>query len=112
MAIEKKQVYIVDDDESVCRSLKGLLMTFWFKVSTFNSAENFFSVVPDNVQGCLILDIHMPAMDGWEALKRIVGSGSKRPVIIMSTAKKEDLNDKALKKGAAGYLQKQFNGQA
>ncbi|MBU1087300.1 MAG: hypothetical protein KKD05_07265 [Candidatus Omnitrophica bacterium] len=35
--------------------------------------------MPDSVPGCLILDIHMPGMDGWEVLRRIVKSGDRRP---------------------------------
>lgn len=111
MPADKKQIYIVDDDESVCRALKCLLMTFGFEVSTFLSAENFFSNVPKNVQGCLVMDIHMPGLDGWEALKRIHKSGSKRPVIIISADKNGGLKEKAFKSGAVGFFQKPINCQ-
>ena len=112
MTTDKKQIYIVDDDESVCRALKCLLMTFGFTVTTFPSSEQFFSAVPNNAQGCLILDIHMPGLDGWEALKRLIKSGGKRPVIIISADKNGGLTERALETGAVGFLQKPFNDQA
>jgi len=111
LSVNKKQVYIVDDDESVCRALKILLMTYGFAVSTFLSAEEFFSTMPSSVQGCLILDIHMPGLDGWEVLKRRIKSGSKLQVIIISADKIGELNEKALKAGAVGFLQKPVNDQ-
>ncbi len=111
MTRNKKQIYIVDDDESVCRSLKFLLMTFGFTVNTFPSAEEFFSVVSNSASGCLILDIHMPGMDGWEALKKLIESGSRRPVIIMTADKNAGLREQALKSGAAGLLEKPINDQ-
>jgi len=112
MPREKKQIYVVDDDESVRRSLAILLGTYGFTVDTFTCAEEFFSAVPDSAAGCLIMDIHMPGLGGWKAQQRIVESGCKRPVIIISAKKNGGLSDKVLKAGAVGYLQKPFNGQA
>jgi FixJ family two-component response regulator len=112
MLFENKQIFILDDDESVCRALGILLFTYGFTVDTFTSAEEFFRAVPNSVPGCLILDIHMPGLDGWETQQRLLKSGSSRPVIIMSADKNGGLNDKALKAGAVGYLQKPFNDQA
>lgn len=109
MDIDKKKIFIVDDDESVCRALGILLVTYGFKVDTFTSAENFFRAVPNSVLGCLILDIHMPGLDGWETQQRLLKSGSDRPVIIMSADKSAGLNDRALKAGVVGFLQKPFN---
>jgi len=110
--LNKKQIYIVDDDESVCRSLGILLATYGFTVDTFSSAEEFFCAVPDSTPGCLIMDIHMPGLDGWKAQQRIIESGSKRPVIIISAEKISINYERALKAGAVGYLQKPFNDQA
>jgi len=111
MLLENKQIFIVDDDESVCRALSVLLATYGFNVDTFNSAEKFFNAVPNSAPGCLILDIHMPGLDGWETLQRLLASGSSRPVIIISADKNGGLNEKALIAGAMGFLQKPFNDQ-
>jgi len=109
---DKKHVYIVDDDESVCRSLKLLLETFGFEVSTFLSAEEYFSTVPNSDLGCLVMDIHMPGLNGWEALRRGIELGLERPVIMISANKAGGNNERALKSGAIGYLLKPFTDQA
>ncbi|MBF0252828.1 MAG: response regulator [Candidatus Omnitrophica bacterium] len=106
---DKQKVFIVDDDISVCRALSVLLGTYGFIVETFTSSENFFKAVPDNVQGCLLLDIHMPVMDGWKTLKRIVASKSGRPVILVSATKNGGIREMALSAGAVAYLQKPFD---
>jgi FixJ family two-component response regulator len=104
-------IYIVDDDESVCRALKILLSSYDFEVKTFNSAQKFFDSVANDDPGCLLLDIHMPGLDGWEVQKKILNSGSKRPVIFISAEKQDNAADRALKVGAVGFLQKPVNGQ-
>ncbi len=111
MILRKNKVYIVDDDESVCRALKILLMTFDFEAETFNSAKSFFDAVSNDDPGCLLLDIHMPEFDGWAAQKRIMDSGSKRPVIFISAESPDIVEDRALKAGALGFFQKPINGQ-
>ena len=111
LTTNKKQIYIIDDDESVCRALKTFLMTFDFEVTTFNSAQIFFHKVANDAPGCLVLDINMQGLDGWETQKRIMDSGSNRPVIFISAEKKDNVADRALKVGAVGFLQKPFDGQ-
>jgi FixJ family two-component response regulator len=54
----------------------------------------------------------MPGLDGWETLQHLIASGSSRPVIIISADKNGWLNEKALKTGAVGFLQKPFNDRA
>jgi len=112
MAIGKRQVYVVDDDESVCRAIKILLVAFGFEVKTFSSPEMFFSAVPNSLKGCLVLDIHMPGMDGWEAIKKLIKSGATRPVIIITADKNGGLEEEAIRAGARGFLHKPFNDQS
>jgi two-component system response regulator FixJ len=112
MSTDKKQVYVVDDDGPVCRALSVLLGTYGFSVDTFTSAKDFFNAVPNSAPGCLLLDIHMPGLDGWETLRQIAESGSNRPVILISANKDGDLNKRASIAGAVGFLQKPFNDQA
>ncbi len=111
MTFNERQIFIVDDDESVCRALKLLMMTYGFAVETFSSTKKFFSLVPNSTPGCLILDIHMPGLNGWEAKKKLDDSGSDRPVIIITADKDEGFKERALKAGALGSLQKPFNDQ-
>ena len=112
MSAEQQHLYIVDDNESVCRSLKLLLTTYGFEVSTFTSAEKFFSYVPDSDKGCLILDIHMPGVSGWEVLKRIVEFKIDRPVIMISANKSNGNPERAVRLGAVGFLLKPFTDKA
>ena len=108
MFSDKKQVYIVDDDESLRRSLKLLLVSYGFAVETFSSAEKYFKVVPNSAKCCLVLDIHMPVLNGWDVLKRLTEAGYNHPVIVITADKGENLREKALKAGAVGFLQKPF----
>ena len=110
-SIGKKRIYIVDDDASVCRALKLLLDAYEFQVETFSSVEDFFSAVPDSVPGCLILDIYMPGLNGWDALQRLYRSGSRRPVVAISAYKTAGLRELVLKSGVASFLQKPVNDQ-
>jgi FixJ family two-component response regulator len=111
MSADTKHIYVVDDDESVRRALKILLVSYEFQVETFSSAEEFFSAVPNSAPGCLILDIHMPGLDGWEVQRRLLKSGSKRRVIIISADKNggEGHKEQALRTGVVGFLEKPFH---
>ena len=104
----KKQIYIVDDDDSVRRSLKLLTMAYGFAAETFCSAEEFFRSVLDSMPGCLILDVYMPGLNGWDAQK-LIRKSSNRSVIMISAEKDDDFKERAFNEGAAGFLQKPFN---
>lgn len=106
-----RQIFVVDDDESVCDALSVLLGTYGFSVRVFNSADDFFRVVPDSAPGWLILDLHMPGLDGWAALDLLRSTGSNRPVVIITADKKSGLREKFMAAGAAGFLHKPFNDQ-
>ena len=106
--LEKKQLYILDDDESVLRSLKILMVSYGFAVDVFSSAEEFFNVVPKSAPGCLILDIHMPKFNGWDTMQKLKKTGYNLPLIVITGDKDELFKDMALKAGAEGFLQKPF----
>jgi len=108
MPLEEKQIYILDDDVSVRRSLKLLMVSYGFAVETFSTAEEFLSDVRNKVPGCLILDIHMPGLNGWDALQKFMETGHNHPVIVITADKDDNFKEKALKAGAVGFLQKPF----
>jgi two-component system response regulator FixJ len=108
MSPQKKKIYILDDDKSVLRSLKILMVSYGFEVDTFSSSEKFFTAVPNNANGCLILDIHMPGLNGWDTQQRLTKDGYNLPVIVITADKDDAFKEKALKAGAVGFLQKPF----
>ena len=108
ISLGQNQLYIIDDDESVCRSLKLLMCSYGFAVDTFTCAEEFFTAVPNSADGCLILDIHMPGLNGWDTQQRLKKDGYGLVVIVISADKSDCFKEKALKAGAFGFLQKPF----
>lgn len=108
MPTVEKRIYILDDDVSVLRSLKLLLVSYGFAVNTFSTAEEFFNEVPNCILGCVILDIHMSGLNGWDTQKRLAKKGYKLPVIVITADKDDRFKEKALKAGAVGFLQKPF----
>jgi len=108
MPLEERQIYILDNDESVLRSLKLLMVSYGFAVDLFSSAEEFFSDVPNSAPGCLILDIHLPGFNGWDTMLKLTKTGYSLPVIVITADKDDRFKDRALKAGAVGFLQKPF----
>lgn len=113
MTAEKKQIYIVDDDESICRAVKLLLDTFGFAVQTFASAGEFLNSVLKNSPGCLILDVHMEEMDGFALQQKLRAHNFRIPIIFISADRTLKFPEQYLiAAGAIGFLQKPFNDQA
>jgi len=106
--INNNHVYIVDDEPSVRRSIKVLLDSYGFTVIPFSSSEEFFTSMSNNCKGCLILDIHMPGLDGWDTQHRLKKEGYNLSVIVISANNNDNYKEKALKAGAFGFLQKPF----
>ncbi len=105
-------ISVVDDDDSVRESLRGLLRSVKFGVQAFASAEEFLSSgrVPET--NCLILDVRMPGMGGLELQRRLVSSHPRMPVIFISAHGDEELRSRALRSGAVDYLLKPFSEEA
>ena len=99
-------VAIVDDDPSLRRSLRNLLMSAGLRVETFESAEVFLeSGLQDNT-GCLVLDVRMPGMGGLGLLRHLAASPSRIPAIILTAHGDEETRQRSLQAGAVEFLEK------
>ena len=98
-------IWIVDDDESVRRSLGRLLRSAGIRVLEFESARAFLNASPPG-SGCVILDLHMPDIHGLELLEQLAGSRPLIPVIVVSANGDLDTIESAIVGGAAGFLVK------
>jgi two-component system, LuxR family, response regulator FixJ len=108
----RRVVSIVDDDASLRRSLRNLLSSAGLPVETFESAEVFLESASRNTTGCLVLDVRMPGIGGFGLLRRLVASGSRIPVIIMTAHGDEATRQRALNAGAVAFMEKPVQGTA
>ncbi len=109
---ETQIVSIVDDDESLRRSLKNLLGSVGFRVETFASAEAFLQSIHQEQTGCLVLDLRMPGMNGFDLLRHLSGTGSRIPTVILTAHGDDDARQRSLQAGAVAFLTKPFDGNA
>jgi FixJ family two-component response regulator len=79
---------------------------------TFASAEEFLQSGSMKNACCLILDIRMPGMSGFELKEYLADSGYRIPVIFITGHDRFGMEEKAMKLGAIAYLRKPFEGEA
>ena len=103
---------IVDDDESVRESLPDLLGEFGFRSKAFSSAEEFLSSDTVSQTKCLVLDIAMPGMTGFDLQKELKVRGHNIPIVFITAQKEEAVRKRALEGGAVGFLLKPFSDTA
>jgi two-component system response regulator FixJ len=111
MAEEKFTVFVVDDDGSVRASLKLLMEACGYPVVTFESAEDFLHSSFRGSPGCLILDIHLPGMSGFDLQKQLIKSQSLIPVVFITGHDRPRMEDEAMRLGGVAYLRKPFEEQ-
>lgn len=105
-------IFVIDDDESVSRSLKDLLESAGFRAETFQSAEDFLGSGRIESPDVLILDVRLPGMTGIELQQQLKSSGSKLPVIFITAHENSRVRQTALENAAIAFLKKPFDDQA
>lgn len=108
MTTPRKLVHIVDDEETIRRSVSFMLKTSGFDVEVWSSGEAFLRQVKHAEQGCILLDVRMPEVDGLEVQRLLVDRGVAMPVIIMTGHGDISTAIRAMKAGAIDFLEKPF----
>ena len=101
---------VVDDDEAIRQGIAGLLRSAGLQAATFASAEDFLGSLHLGTTGCLILDLRMAGMGGWELQQRLVASGCGFPIIVLTAQGDDDMRAKTLRVGAAAFFAKPVDG--
>ena len=99
-------VYLVDDDAAVRDSLSLLLGLHGYQTQTFAAAEDFLAAWRPERNGCLLLDLKMPGMDGLELQARLNALGSRLPLVVITAHGDVAAARAALKAGALDFLEK------
>ncbi len=104
-------VAVVDDDESLCRSLGRLLRASGIQSVTYPSAEDFLADTKRPRFDCLVFDIQLGGMSGIELHRQLNLSGSTIPVIYITAHDEPATREEAQVAGCAAYFRKTEPGQ-
>ena len=107
-----RTVSVVDDDQSLRRSLSNLLTSVGFRVDTFASAEEFLSSSQQENTGCLVLDLRMGGMNGLDLLRHLAATGSRIPVIILTAHADDEARQRSREAGAVAFFGKPVRADA
>jgi FixJ family two-component response regulator len=105
-------VYVIDDDESVRRALQRLLRSAGFDVKAFSSGEEFLQSGNVDERACVVLDIRMPGLTGFDLQEKLTSKGIRIPVITVSAFDDAETRERARRLGAVAFFRKPVDGQA
>jgi FixJ family two-component response regulator len=100
------QVFVVDDDAAMRRSLVYLLDSAGWRVVAFESAHEFLERYDRHVPGCLVLDVRMPLMSGLELQQTLKERGAHLPIIFLTGHGDLAMAVQAMKSGACDFIEK------
>jgi FixJ family two-component response regulator len=100
-------IAIVDDDPSVRRSLHRVVRSAGYAVETFASARAYLEWLPKGRAACVVLDVHMEEMSGFELQERLA-----TPIVFITAHDDATTRERIEKSRTAGHLWKPFDEQA
>jgi DNA-binding NtrC family response regulator len=103
------KIAIVDDEQDMRQSISQWLALSGYDTETFGSAEEALGTLGADYPGIVISDIKMPGMDGIQLLKKLMGSDSALPVIMITGHGDVPIAVEAMRLGAFDFLEKPFN---
>ena len=105
-------IFLVDDDPGVLRALSRVLREDGWNVESFESAEAFLARPDRKADGCLVLDVTMPGLDGLELQRQLAATGESLPIVFMSGHGDIPMSVRAIKAGATDFLTKPVEASA
>lgn len=106
---DRRVIHVVDDEEAIRKSASFLLKTSGFAVEVYPSGVEFLKTAKRAEQGCVLLDVRMPDMDGLEVQAAMAERGIDLPVIILTGHGDISIAVQAMKSGAVDFLEKPFD---
>jgi FixJ family two-component response regulator len=112
MDVQTLKISIVEDDESMRKAIKTLIEMFGIRVEGFSSAEEFLSANNNRDSACLILDVRIPGINGFELQSILNRVNHPVPIIFITGDYNEKDRARAIEAGAIEYLKKPFSEEA
>ena len=102
----RHRIAIVDDDHSVRKALQRLLRSINLDADTYGSGREFLAALADAMPDCLVVDLQMPEMNGFELQRRLAESGIRLPVVVITGHDEPGMRAQCMSAGASTYLRK------
>jgi len=102
------QIYIIDDDEAVGRTIARFASREGWDTFCFDSADGFLARIDELPFGCIVSDINMPGMNGIELIEALHARCPEWPVIMMTGFGEVNAAIRSFRHGAVHFLQKPF----
>jgi FixJ family two-component response regulator len=103
-------VAVVDDDPSILRSLRSLLLSSGFRAQTFPSAAAFLASGEAAATNCLVLDLSMPGMSGADLVAHLSATSQSVPFVVLTAVADAEEKNRMMQNGAAAFLRKPASG--
>jgi len=112
MPIDAPLLAVIDDDADVRVALTRLVASAGFAVETYASGAEFLRSVEDHEPDCVVLDLHMPQVSGFDVQGALAGAHATVPVVVITGHDTPESRARAARLGAKGYLCKPVNDDA
>ena len=99
-------IAVVDDEEPVRKALMRLMRSVGLSVETFASGPEFLESIETRLPDCVVLDLHMPQMDGFNVQASLARKCAALPVIIITGHDSPSARERAMEGGASAFLRK------
>jgi FixJ family two-component response regulator len=111
VATVREVIAVVDDEEPIRKALSRLMGTAGYDVETFESGAAFLASAAQRAPDCVVLDLHMPGVNGFEVQERLALTAPGLPVVVITGHDNQETRGRVLEAGASAYLRKPVDGQ-
>jgi len=108
---EAPTVFVIDDDPSIRSALERLVASVGLNCETFATADEYLAQMNPEAPGCLIVDMRLPGLNGFELQEHLNRNGYHPPIIFLTAYGDIKTTVRAMKRGAVDFLTKPFHEQ-
>ena len=112
MSVAELRVCVIDDDEDVVRAVRRLLRSAGYAIDTFASAEEFLDLGNQERPDCLVLDVHLRGLSGFDLQDLLEASGRSIPIVFITAHDDAGTRERGQKAATTEYLAKPFEDQS
>ena len=106
MSQTRPLIAVLDDEPQFCKALSRLLKTYGFDVVTFALGAELLKACASRLPDCLLLDLHMPGINGFDVLEAFRSLQIQVPVIVITAHDEPGTAERVRSLGACAYLKK------